>query len=122
MVRFNKSQTALVLVVTAALCFGFGASTRSNGVVSSKGSVVEVVTVQNIPAYVNRWCLIRDGNGSASPTVAIVEFGDGRSRRRYAYPQPPSSSFAAHDNVSSEIETCSIAKTADPDTHIAGAH
>ncbi len=113
MERFTRSRTALVLVVTAAVCFVFGASTRSDRVASLKGSVIDVVAVQDIPAYVNRWCLIRNGSSPASPTnAAIVEFGEGRRRHRYAYPQTPSPALAARDTVSGEIDTCSIRKIA----------
>ena len=108
-------MSSLSLAIIAALFFVVGWSLQKSGNSLSKGSVAEIVALERVPSYVNRWCLNRRYEVSnGKDDVAIVRFGEGRQSHLYAYPQPPGVVLAVDDRVWSELSTCSLAKVADP--------
>lgn len=111
----NSWTSSLSLAIIAVLFFGVGWSMQMSGNSITRGLVAEIVALERVPVYVNRWCLSRGDNISRGEAgVAIVRFGEGRRAHLYAYPQTPSVVLAVDDRVWSDLSTCSLAKVTDP--------
>ena len=106
----GQSTVLIVVAVTMAAFLSIGVLARGDRRHVLVGSVISVGATTRVPAAINRWCLPgpRHSPDTVAGNVAIVAFGEGRSRHLYAYPIPTASGLSANDKVWSDIETCAI--------------